>query len=248
MFEQFSSGTSLLHRTDPRVKLLCTVAFALLIAACQNPKTALAGLLLSFTLLLLARLPWKKVGARLLVVNGFNLLLWLLLPLTYGGEKTISLFTLPLSLEGCRLALLITIKANAVVLAFIALLATSTAAHLGHGMQRLRLSPQLSMLFLFSYRYLDVIHGEMQRLQRAAKLRGFHPRTNLHTYKTYGHLLGMVLVRSWNRADRIKQAMELRGFTGEFHSLHELRMGGRDWAILVGFLLCNLGLVVLEMG
>ena len=57
-----------------------------------------------------------------------------------------------------------------IILFFISLLATSTVARLGHGLQALRLSARLCMLLLFSYRYIFVIHQEFKRLHRAAKL------------------------------------------------------------------------------
>lgn len=183
---------------------------------------------------------------RLLVINSFNLLLWLLLPLTYGGGAVIRLVGLDLSRAGLLLAALITVKANAVVLIFISLLATSSVASLGHGLQRLRLSPRLCLLLLFSYRHLFLIHEEFQRLHRTAELRCFRPRTNIHTYRTYGHLLGMVIVRSWNRAARVQQAMLLRGFDGVFRSLDDAAMRRSDALLLAALIIAGLGLAVLE--
>ena len=55
-------------------------------------------------------------------------------------------------------------------------------------LDRLGAPPRLVFLFLFTYRYLHVLTGEWQRLLTAAKLRGFIPRTNMHTYRTLGFL------------------------------------------------------------
>ncbi len=246
-FEQFSRGSSLLHLTDPRVKIICTAVLSLVIALCQEFSTAVVGLLIGIVLVIVARLSISMVLRRLLIVNGFNILLWLLLPLTYGEQPVFNFAGLSISEPGLWLAALITIKANAIILFFISLLATSTVARLGHGLQGLHLSPRLCMLLLFSYRYIFVIHQEYKRLHRAAKLRCFTPRTNLHTYKTYGHLLGMLLVKSWNRAARVRQAMELRGFSGTFYSLHELEMSRIDYLLLAGMLMGGLGLFLLEV-
>ncbi|MCI5224764.1 MAG: cobalt ECF transporter T component CbiQ [Candidatus Electrothrix sp. AR4] len=245
-FEQFSQGTSLLHRADPRGKLVGTGVLSLIIALCQNIRTALAGLLTALVLVLAARLPWKRVLHRLLVVNSFNILLWFVLPLTYGGTQLIEIAKISLSEPGLSLALLITVKANAIILIFISLLATSTAAQLGHGMQQLWISPKLCLLLLFSYRYIELIYQELQRLRRAAKLRCFQPGTNLHTYKTYSYMLGMLLVRSWNRAARVQQAMLLRGFSGNFHSLHTVKMQSGDLLLSAILLLVGLGLLLFE--
>ena len=246
-FEQFSQGNSLLHRADPRVKIISTAVLSLVIALCQNFSTALGGLLIAILLTIIARLSPRQILRKLLIVNSFNLLLWLLLPLTYGGQPVIYFAGIDLSKPGLLLAALITIKANGIILIFISLLATSTVARLGHGLQRLHMSPRLCVLLLFSYRYIAVIHQEYQRLQRAAKLRCFRPGTNLHTYKTYAHMLGMLLVKSWNRAARVQQAMALRGFSGQFYSPHELEMNGRDYLLLAGLLLGGLGLFLLGM-
>ncbi|WP_417911452.1 energy-coupling factor transporter transmembrane component T family protein, partial [Candidatus Electronema sp. TJ] len=199
-FEQFSTGSSPLHQADPRGKLISAGVLSLIFALCQQPRTALAGLLLSLLLTAAARLRWAAVFRRLVVVNGFNLLLWLLLPLTYGGAETVRFAWFDLSLNGLRLAALITVKSNAAVLLFISLLSTSTVARLGQGLQALHLQQNLCLLLLFSYRYLGLIHEEFLRLRRAAELRCFKPCTSLRTYRTYSHLLGMVIVQSWNRA------------------------------------------------
>jgi len=246
-FEQFSRGTSFLHRADPRVKIISTAALSLVIALCQSFSTALTGLLIAILLVVAARLSPAMILRRLLIVNSFNILLWLLLPLTYGGQAVIDFAGISISRPGLCLAALITIKANAIILLFISLLATSTVARLGHGLQELHLSPRLCMLLLFSYRYIAVIHQEYHRLQRAAKLRCFNPGTNLHTYKTYAHLLGMLLVKSWNRAERVRQAMTLRGFSGRFYSLHELKVNRIDHVLLAGMLLTAMGLFFLEI-
>jgi cobalt/nickel transport system permease protein len=247
-FEQFSDGISFLHRADPRGKLISTGVLTPVIALSQNWGTALLGLLLAFILVLAARLSWAKLVHRLLIVNSFNLLLCLVLPLTYTGGKTISLIGISLNSTGFFLALLITVKSNTVILLFISLLATSTAARLGHGLQQLRLSPKLCLLLLFSYRYIALIQQELFRLQRAATLRCFQPKTNLHTYKTYSYLLGMMLVRSWNRAARVQQAMELRGFSGRFYSLYDSGdIRKSDLLLSAGLLIAGIGLLLVEI-
>ena len=60
------------------------------------------------------------------------------------------------------------------------------------------------------------------------KIRGFQPRTNLHTYRSYAYLAAMLLVRSYDRADRVFQAMLCRGFHGVFYSLRTFSWQRRD--------------------
>ncbi len=246
-FESFCRGNSQLHRADARIKLVATLALTLVIALCQSFYTAAAGLGLGLGLILLARLPLGMIFRRLLVVNGFIGFLWLTLPLTYPGAAAFSLGPLHVSRAGLLLAGLITLKTNAIILIFISLLATSSVAELGHAMARLHLPAKLCLLLLFSYRYIFVINQEYQRLVRAARLRGFKPGTNLHTYRSYAHLFGMTLVKSWNRAERVHQAMLLRGFSGRFYTLDERRLERRDLMLLGLLSLAAAGLIIMEI-
>jgi cobalt/nickel transport system permease protein len=191
------------------------------------------ALALALALTLLSRLEAVAVLKRLLAANTFTIFLWLTLPLTYGGVEVVKLGPLQLSGEGMRLAALITIKTNTIVLALLALLATSRIAGLGHALEGLHLPKRLCFLLLFSYRYIFVIYQEYRKLTRAAQLRCFVPTTNIHTYRTYGYLFGMTLVRSWNRAIRVHQAMLLRGFNGRLIPLAQQTVGGNDIIFLI---------------
>ncbi len=247
IFERFSQGTSLLHTTDTRMKLVSAMAVTLVIALCQNWRTALIGLVFSIITAHFARLNFRAVFMRLLVVNSFTLFLWLTLPLTYPGESLIALGPLTVSREGVDLATLITLKTNAIIIFCIALLATSTIADIGHGLGKLRFPTKLCLLLLFSYRYIFVIHQEFQRLTRAAQLRCFQPGTNMHTYRTYGYLFGMTLVKSYHRAERVNQAMMLRGFHGRFYSLNNTHISTTDLFFVTAMLITAAGLGILEL-
>jgi cobalt/nickel transport system permease protein len=59
-------------------------------------------------------------------------------------------------------------------------------------------------------------------------VRGYKNRPALHSYRTIGHVAGALLVRSYERAERVGQAMRCRGFDGEFRSLAEFRTSAAD--------------------
>lgn len=245
--EQFSLGSSLLHRLDTRVKIISASSLVLILALCDNFPPAAVGLILGLGLVSSARLPIKVVLTRLLMVNGFVAFLWLTLPLTYPGDPLFHLGPFTIHYQGVLLAALITLKTNSIVLLLMALLGTSAIADIGHGLDKLGLPTKLCLLLLFSYRYIFVISEEHQRLVRAAKLRGFQASTNLHTLRTTGYLFGMTLMKSWHRAERVRQAMLLRGFSGKFPSLNNSTVGAEG----VSFLLFNISvaaaILVLEV-
>jgi len=233
MDERFAQGNSLLHKRDPKVKVIVAAAFITVAAISNSFVVVTMALTLAFILMLLSQLELRQVGKRLLAANAFTIFLWLTLPLTYGGDELTHLGPVALSIEGIRLATLIAIKTNAIVLSLIALLGTSRIAGIGHALEGLHLSKRLCFLLLFSYRYIFVIYQEYQKLTRAAHMRCFVPSTTIHTYKTYGYLFGMTLVRSWNRATRVHHAMLLRGFNGRLIPLEQQTVGRNDIFFLV---------------
>jgi cobalt/nickel transport system permease protein len=87
------------------------------------------------------------------------------------------------------------------------------------------------------------MHMEYQRIMKAVRVRGFRPGTNLHTYRTYGYILGMLFVRSYDRAERIRAAMLCRGFSGRFYDLSTFVFKPADW-LAVAFLLVAVGGIV----
>jgi len=245
--EPFAGGDSLLHRADPAVKILGALALTLIIAVSSSLTTPVAGLVLGLMLAAVARLPFSPLCKRLLTVNLFTLLLWITLPLTGGGEAVTPLGPLNLSSRGIELALLITFKTNGIVLILTALTATSSILEIGHSLERLHLPHKLILLLLTTYRYLGLIEQEYQRLRRSAALRCFSKTTSLHTYRTFGYLIGMTLIRSYDRSRRIHKAMLMRGFQGYFPLLTLQGTRPADFLLLLFFLACGTGLALLPI-
>lgn len=245
--EPFARGTSFVHGLDPRVRLAAAAAFSVCAALLRGPVAAGAALALAGAILALARPPLALLARRVAVVNVFILFLWATVPASVPGEALLELGPLDISREGVALAWLVTLKSNAILLVFLALVATMDSPTMGHALDRLGVPPKLVFLFLFTYRYLHVIAEEWQRLLTAARLRGFVPRTGMRSYRTIAHLLGMVLVNSFDRSGRVYQAMVLRGFTGRFASVARFRAEARDLAFAVVWLTATAALAAMDL-
>lgn len=245
--EPFASGKSPIHRLSPTLRVVAAAAYSFLVALSHGLPTLITALGFSLLLVVFARLNLKKVFQRFTVVLGFLLLIWAILPWTYQGETLYKLGPLAISRPGVMLCLEISLKSIAILLVMIALVSTMTTARLGHALNRLHLPDKLVYLILITYRYIFVIEQEYQRLVRAARIRNFSPGTNLHTYRTYAWLLGMLLVRSAERAKRVHEAMICRGFNGKFYSLQENTKGYQDWVFALLMTLSLLSLAILEI-
>jgi cobalt/nickel transport system permease protein len=244
--EPFSTGNSIIHGLDPRVKIIVVTLFSVVVATSSRFLALLPALAISLFLVTMAKLPIKKVFYRLLLVNGLILFLWLVLPFTYNGHKLFTIGPFIATKEGILLAGQITIKSNSILLSMIALLSTTPIVSLGHAMGQLHFPDKITHLFLFTFRYIHVIYKEYHKLTNAMRVRGFVPRTNMHTYKSYAYLVGMLLVRSYDRAERIHKAMLCRGFDRRYYSLTQFSLKMEDIFCLSLMLAVISGLAVLQ--
>ena len=219
--------------------------FAVVVAVLHQASLAGIALGLACVIFMASNPPVRQALNRLMVVNTFVLFLWLIVPWTMPGELWLALGPIKISRPGIELAWLVTLKSNAIFLVFLALVASMDSPTIGHVLGRLGFPAKLVFLFLFTYRYVHVLAQEWQRLLVAARLRGFIPRTNMHTYRTLGNLLAMVFVNSYDRSTRVYQAMRLRGFSGQFVSVRHFQANHADLLTLV--LWISLVLVILIM-
>jgi len=192
----FIQSTSIIHQLDPRVKICLATMFSLAMAMSHQVTTLLGGLGYALGLTLFAHLHFRAIFKRLYPLNWFMGVLFLVLPSWQAIE--------------------ITLKSNTILLILTALISTLETITLGQALSYFQLPPILVHLFLFTVRYLEVLHTESQRLLQAMKVRGFQARLNRHTYQSLAYLVGMLLVKSFDRSQRILAAMKCRGFHGQF--------------------------------
>ncbi len=245
--EKFAEGSSFIHKLDPRIKVISCIVFIFSVASLTNFYASVVAFLLGVIFLLLANLIKKKTILTLIKINGFILFLWCVIPFSAGGEKIFSFWKLSVTKEGIDLCLLLTLKSNAILMSIISMLLTQPAPVLGKALSCLKFPSKFVFLLLISYRYINLIYEEYNRLMTAAKLRGFVPKTNFKTYKTIGYIFSMVLIKSYDRAERIYKAMVLRGFKGKFYTLYEFSASKKDYIFCGATILLSLFLVAIEL-
>ncbi|NDV22992.1 cobalt ECF transporter T component CbiQ [Desulfovibrio sp. JC022] len=244
--EPFAYGNSTIHSMNPGFRLACAFIFSLAGALVTNLAAASSVLAAGILFACVAKLKLKTLLKRLLIVNFFILFLWVFLPFSRPGVPLFNIGPFTATLDGIIYTAIITLKSNGVILAMTALISTMQVQTLGAGMQSLKLPDKLCRLLLFSWRYVHVMSTEYSRMRRAATMRAFTPGSNLRTYRTYAWLMGMLLVRSLDRAQRVWQAMLCRGFAGTFHTLTTYRTGIRDWTLLLATMACIALFIFLE--
>jgi len=235
-----------LRAIDPRSRVVAAALFAIVVVGLYQFIALAVAVVLSMLVMVAARMPKGPTLKRMAAMDGFIVFMLAMLPFTVPGEAMFSLLGFPASWEGLWQALRIALKANAIVLMLMALVGTLESTTLGHALYRLRTPESLVHLLMFTVRYIDVLHQEYLRLRRAMKTRGFRPRNSLHTYKTIGYLVGMMLVRALERSERVLAAMKCRGFSGRIHIIDHMAFTRRDvWFAGMGGLMLS-ALIYLE--
>ena len=224
----YSDKRSWVHQVDPRARVLAAVAASIAISLCHDPQALAYALVAAAFATVITRVPIPAILQRIVPLNALLILLCASLLFFTPGQTIFSIGVLEASHEGLMRGLVTVLKANAIVLLLAALLGSIELVDLGHAMSRLNVPPVLTHIFLFTIRYLSLMLGEFERLSRAAQLRGFRPGANRHTLRTTGYMVGMMLVRSYARGERILNAMRLRGYNGTLAFEGDLAYRPRD--------------------
>lgn len=217
---------SIVHRLDPRVKVLtaavfvlCVVSFDKYVIAAMLPFALFLSLILG-----LAGIPARFVLKRLALVAPFAVLLGLFNPFF---DRQILLHLGPVGVSGGWVSFLsILLRFGLTVGAMLTLIAVTGFNGVCMAMEKMGMPKIFAVQLLLLYRYIFVLADEGQRIHRARALRSFDGRGTGIT--TYGHLIGGLLLRTLDRAQRIHLAMLCRGFDGTIRTSRPPRLVARD--------------------
>ncbi len=117
------------------------------------------------------------------------------------------------------------------------LVATTEVPHLLRGLDRLHIPRPITAISAFMIRYLDVISAELGRMRTAMAARGYDPRW-IGQVRALGTAGGALFIRSYERGERVYQAMLARGFDGRMPDVGVTRARSADWAMALSVPLC----------
>lgn len=234
---------SWIARRDPRWRLAALVLFAFVIVCLQTWQAAAVACALALVLAGMARLPSRWLLARLALVVPFVGLfaLWLLI---LGPAPSWTWGPLRVSQPGLTAALLLCFKAAALLTVVLVGLATAPLPQTLAAAHALRLPGLLVQVTLLASRYVLLIVQEWRRVRIALRTRGYHSHTGLHGYRTLGHVAGTMLVRSYERAERVSHSMQCRGFDGRLRTLAVFGTSAADVVLFVAVTAGALGMGV----
>jgi cobalt/nickel transport system permease protein len=211
--ERHREGTGPLQRLDARVKLIA--ALGLILAVIAMPVAAWrwyggAGLFLAFVVGV-SGIPPRELGRRWLGLFVLVVFLVVMIAPAHPDRARHGLAAVTAS---------ILIKNGLALMTMIVLAGTTPFPRLLAGVRKLGVPPVLVATLQFMERYRHVLVEEVDRMATARRARSFGRRGML-SWSLLGGLIGMLFLRSFERAERVHDAMIARGWDGTIRSLDD---------------------------
>ena len=245
--DSYADRTSLVHGWEPRLKLIGLGVLIAVIASLFSLKGAVVGAAMALLALIASRLPLRFLVGRFLGLQAFLLPFLIILPLLGSGRALVALGPLAVHAGGLEFALLIYLKALALVALAVVLVNSAYLTDTLWAAQSLRIPRSLVQLTLISLRYLPMLLEEGDATKTAATCRAFRMKPNSHSYLTTANMAGSILVRSYLRAGRVWEAMQCRGFRGKLYPIRHWRISKRDVALTTITVIISVGLLVADL-
>jgi energy-coupling factor transport system permease protein len=241
---QYFPGNSLLHRLDPRTKI---VAVVLLSVAIFLPK-AWPGYVLAAVFCLTA-VALAQVPVKFLVRGLKPILIFLAITVVFNafltpGEALFHVWRWAVTKEGLLLSLVAAVRLILLVVVASLLTLTTSPIRLTDGFERLLrpLAPlgvpahELALMMTIALRFIPTLTDEADRIMRAQAARGadFQSGNMMARVKGLIPVLVPLFVAAFRRADELATAMEARGYRGGHGrtKMRELVYAGKDYIAL----------------
>jgi cobalt/nickel transport system permease protein len=231
--DALSSKQTPVHRVDPRVKVLTTLCFIVVVVSFDkyDPARLTPFVIYPMAVMAIGRIPFSYIVKKLLIASPFVLFVALFNPiLDRNPALELGLFSISggfLSFTSIMVKYVLTVSAG------LALIACTGFDAICSALTGMGVPGPFTIQLLFVYRYIFVLGEEAARMARARALRSFGDRGM--GIGVYSSMLGQLLLRTMDRAQRIHLAMMCRGFDGEIRYIASPRMRWSDWIFLAGW-------------
>jgi len=212
--EQLSGGDSCVHRLNPSVKLLTTVVFIITVVSFDRYAFSRLTPYIFYPALLaaLSDTPHSTLFKRFLIALPFclfagisNIIFDRMPALTIGAIEVsygvVSFFTILFRTYLCVMAVLL-------------LVAVTPLAQITNSLRRFKIPYIFIIMFEMTYRYIGVLVTEAYSMFTAYSLRS--PGGKGIAIKDMGSFTGQLILRSFDRADRVYNAMKCKGYSANY--------------------------------
>lgn len=242
---QYFPGNSVVHKMDPRMKIVLTMFLIVLIFLCKNVVSLFLVVLCTFMLVLVSKIRLKTVLKSIKPLTVI-IIITSLLNLFYGtGEPLVEFWRLKITLNGIETAVFMAVRIITLVVISSLLTYTTSPTELTDSIERL-LKPlkylkvdvhSIAMTMTIALRFIPTLIEEIQKIMAAQKSRGADMESGglIHRAKALIPVLIPLFVSAFRRANELAYAMECRCYRGGDGrtKMKVMKMTARDYIAFV---------------
>ena len=211
--DQYAHLDSPIHRWNPRTKFIMLFVLIIAFSLIQDLRITPVMLLITAALFMMSRLPLSFLLTRLRYPGIFLLAMVVILPLFTGQTVIFQIGPISIQSEGLEYMLLVVSRFVAILTISLIIFGTSTFLTTIRTLRTLGIPSILTDMLLLTVRYLFEIADALTRMQRAMRMRGFEfSKLNRRSASQMAGLVGSLLIRSYEKSERVYKAMRLRGY------------------------------------
>ena len=260
---QYYQEDSLIHRMDPRVKLVGTIVFMISLFLFNNLICYAFAALVLATVILLSKVPFR------FVIKGMKAIFFLLLITVFynlflqDGDVIFEWWVFKMTWQGLETAVYMLIRLSLLVIGSSVMTLTTTPNQLTDGMESL-LKPlrifrvpvhEVAMMMSIALRFIPILMEETDKIMKAQIARGaqFESKNLLKKVKAVVPLLVPLIISAFRRANDLALAMEARCYRGgnSRTKMKPLKYKGTDilsYGMMVVYVFCILAAGLLLEG
>ncbi|MDE6679099.1 MAG: energy-coupling factor transporter transmembrane protein EcfT [Ruminococcus sp.] len=258
---QFFPADSVIHRLDPRFKIVMTLLFIIMLFTGQSVVSLVFGIAYTLTAILLSKIKLRMFAKSIKPLMPF-LLVTALLNILFVSDGTVYFHWkfLKITSEGINVSVVMIIRIIVLIAGSSLLTYTTSPITLTDAVERL-LSPlkkfkfpvhELAMMMSIALRFIPTLIEETDKIISAQKARGAEIDTGSikDRAKNLVSILVPLFISAFRRADELATAMECRCYCGgEGRTrLRQLKSALRDYiavAVTIGFFACDIVLNII---
>ena len=257
---QYFPGKSLIHKLDPRVKILITICYVVMLFAASNPIGLSIGILFLIVTYSISKIPIIMVVKSLkpiLPIVIFTAVLNVFF--VTNGDILFDFWIIKISKTGIITAIIMSLRIVLLIAGTMLLTYTTSPISLTDGLERL-MKPlskikfpvhEISMMMTIALRFIPTLIEETEKIMNAQKARGADLQTGSFTkrIKALVPILIPLFVSSFRRADELALAMECRCYKGgEGRTrMKQLSICVNDYLAVFFTLICIAGVILINI-
>lgn len=215
--DTISSGDSVIHRLDGRVKLLVTLIIIVFTVFSTQLIVPIVMEIYLIIIMVLSKIPMKTSFKRLIFLLIFGFIIIIFQPFIQPGNVIWSYGFIKLTDRGVYWGLLLASRLIVSLTAIVTLSSTSPFQEVVSSLRKFKMPKDMAMILSIMVRFLFMFIEELAKIRKSQKSRNFNIHSKLTPYswrlRQVGYTVAMMFLKSYEQGERIHKSMVSRGFS-----------------------------------